>query len=93
MLRTDGVFIVKNIIHEVGMKACACVFALTLASLEINADLFPVAYAEQALIIEHHIQAKTQSSTCKYSISVSVSDNKILRAIPNALVWLSLRPH
>ena len=31
MLRTDGVFIVKNIIHEVGMKACACVFALTLA--------------------------------------------------------------
>ena len=88
MLRTNGVFNVKNIIHEVGMKASAWVFALTLASLEINADLFPVAYAEQALIIEHHIQAKSQSSTCEYSISVSVSDNKTLRAIPNSLVEL-----
>lgn len=88
MLRTNGVFNVKNIIHEVGMKASAWVFALTLASLEINADLFPVAYAEQALIIKHHIQANSQSSTCEYSISVSVSDNKTLRAIPNALVEL-----
>lgn len=84
MLRTNGVFNVKNIIHEVGMKASAWVFALTLASLEI----VPVAYAEQALIIKHHIQAKSQSSTCEYSISVSVSDNKTLRAIPNALVEL-----
>ena len=88
MPRTNGVFIVKNIIHEVEMKASACVFALTLASLGTNADLFPVAYAEQALIIEHHVQAKSQSSTCEYSISVSVSDNKTLRAIPNALVEL-----
>ena len=61
MLRTDGVFIVKNIIHEVGMKACACVFALTLASLEINADLFPVAYAEQALIIEQTPRIKREA--------------------------------
>jgi hypothetical protein len=91
MLRTNGVYNVKNIIHEVGMKASVCVFALTLASLEINADLFPVAYAEQALIIEHHIQAKSQSSTCEYSISVSVSDNKTLKAIPNALVGLVTR--
>jgi len=86
MLRTNGVYNVKNIIHEVEMKASACVFALTLASLGTNADLFPVAHAEQSLIIEHHIQAKTQSSSCEYSISVSVSDNKTLRAIPNALV-------
>ena len=63
MFRSNRVFNVKNIIHEM---ASASVFALTLASLETNADLFSVAYAEQALIIEHHIQAKSQSSTCVY---------------------------
>jgi hypothetical protein len=83
MFRSNGVFNVKNIIHEM---ASAWVFALTLASLETNADLFSVAYAEQALIIEHHIQAKSQPSTCVYSVSISVWDNKTIRAIPNALV-------
>lgn len=86
MFRTNGVFNVKNIIHEVVMVASACVFALTLAGLETNADLFSVAYAEQALIIEHHIQAKSQSSTCVYSVSISVWDNKTISAIPNTLV-------
>lgn len=68
------------------MVASSCVFALILASLETNADLFSVAYAERALIIDHHIQAKSQSSTCVYSVAISVWDNKTIRAIPNALV-------
>lgn len=60
MFGSNRVFNVRNIIHEM---ANACAFALTLASLKTNAGLFSVAYAEQALIIEHHIQSKSQSST------------------------------
>ncbi len=87
MLKPNGVFLIKNIIVEIFVVVSThYILALILASFDSNADLFPLAYAEQGLTIEHNIQAKSQLNNCTYFVLISVWDNKTMKSIPNALV-------
>ena len=87
MLRPNGVFHIKNMTVEIiVIVSIHYILALILANFDANADLFPLAYAEQGLTIEHNIQANSQLNNCTYIVSISVGDNKTMKSIPNALV-------
>ena len=86
MLKTNRVSKIENIVLEIVVMTSTCFIAMILYDLGTNAELFLKAYAEQGLTIEHNIQAESQLNNCTYVISVSVWDNKTMKAIPNALV-------
>jgi hypothetical protein len=65
MLKPNGVFLIENIIVEIFVIVSThYILVLILASFDLNADLFPLAHAEQGLTIEHNIQAKSQLNNC-----------------------------
>ena len=86
MLKTNRVSKIENIVPRIDVMTSTCIIAMILYNLGTNPELFLIAYAEQGLTIEHNIQAESQINNCTYVISISVWDNKTIKAIPNALV-------
>jgi hypothetical protein len=85
-LKPSGALHIENILVEITVIVSACILAIIFANFHSNADLFPLAHAEQGLKIEHNIQAKNQLNNCSYFVLVSVWDNMTMRSIPDALV-------
>lgn len=94
MLKNNRVSKIENIVLEIVVMASTCIIVMILYNLGTNTELFLIAYAEQGLTIEYNIQTESQLNNCTYVISISVWDNKTMKAIPNALVvgsrWLVL---
>ena len=86
MLKNNRVSKIENIVLEIVVMASTCIIVMILYNLGTNTELFLIAYAEQGLTIEYNIQTESQLNNCTYVISISVWDNKTMKAIPNALV-------